>query len=328
MQVGSFRCGLIAFALAISLCAAAKCQGQPTSNEHKQPNRARQHRATDDAWPWPVTWQAKGAAVIAEQQATATSNCQKTDDKPKDDEDSHLYDRISAKASQIQAHYSRRQFQIGIPLGIISLLAAVFTGWAAWAAAAAAKSAQSSVEFSKMQLLSLERAFVFCDGIYAIDTENEDATPLFSIKFINSGKTPTRHGRVYWSWQLFTPDIPNDFEFANYGSALPGTTFIGPGAGVTLGPIPVGRQYLNAALERKGVLYFWAWCEYDDIFEGTTRHRTEYCCRLAPQTSVDPAGGQQKVGIAFWYHEKFNGTDDDCIRPIETGSPKNPLPPK
>ncbi len=52
------------------------------------------------------------------------------------------------------------------------------------------------------------------------------------------------------------------------------------------------------------------WAEYDDVFSGTKRHRTEFCHELI--VGGNPAAG--KATITLSVYPRFNGMDEECLR--------------
>jgi hypothetical protein len=77
-------------------------------------------------------------------------------------------------------------------------------------------------------------------------------------------------------------------------------------------------------------LYLWGWAEYDDVFPGTPRRRTEFCYRIfvmgdPTDATVGNEPGPQKVSFRWHLHNSHNGADGECGTPLRTGSPKNPL---
>lgn len=56
-------------------------------------------------------------------------------------------------------------------------------------------------------------------------------------------------------------------------------------------------------------VFIWGWADYDDIFDATPRHRTEFCCRVV----VIPQNPAQMM-VRFETYRMHNGYDDDCFR--------------
>jgi hypothetical protein len=193
-----------------------------------------------------------------------------------------------------------------------------------------AEAANLAANVAKSALIDTERAFIFC-AKQTLSMPDEPYTPdsrcIIQIEWSNKGKTWTKHGLQYVSWR--GPEAPIDltYDFPNLGdNPTPGRIFIGPGGTAFGGPILIPPFNIIEALERRRHLYVWGWIEYDDIFSNTPRHRTEFCFEVIPilRPSELP-DGQRSVVATFQYFQSHNGAHDDCIKPIETGSPKNPL---
>jgi hypothetical protein len=54
----------------------------------------------------------------------------------------------------------------------------------------------------------------------------------------------------------------------------------------------------------------WGWAEYNDIFEGTPRHRTEFCADVL----VSPDQKAADFGITLAVCPKYNGADDEAMK--------------
>jgi hypothetical protein len=118
------------------------------------------------------------------------------------------------------------------------------------------------------------------------------------------------------SCQKLRNDLPSDFAFPD--SNLFGHGLIGPDSEIYTPIIRIGASELEP-IDQSHEWYFWGWVEYDDIFIGTTRHRTEFCFQLdrvrLPVTS--------EFWIAFKPHSRFNAADGDCLRPIDPHTNKS-----
>lgn len=196
----------------------------------------------------------------------------------------------------------------------------------------AANAALKSAKVAKSALKDIERALVYCKlPIIEMPTDppfTAESPFLVMFELINSGKTWTKNGIAHMSWGITREPINDQFTFPNYG-VIPGEIFIPPASTVTLGPLFIPHRHIKEAMEGRAYLYVWGWCEYDDIFEDTPRHRTEICYFLRPiQRHSDRDDGMHRALMAFTNHHRHNGADDDCMKPIETTSLKNPLPAK
>jgi hypothetical protein len=161
------------------------------------------------------------------------------------------------------------------------------------------------------------------------DIQNATVQPVWE----NGGTTPARNGRSHVSWKYFVGSIPTDLELADFDETgnrivtddkyLP--LAIGP-RGLAHSPVIVidGATIRNVR-ENQGRLLIWGWAEYDDIFEGSPRHRTEFCYQM------NVTGSLSQSHIAFSLYKRFNGMDAECERyaaePLFVAPSSSPLPP-
>jgi hypothetical protein len=114
-----------------------------------------------------------------------------------------------------------------------------------------------------------------------------------------------------FSFRSFLDRMPDDFDFAD--SEPPKHDVIGPRAVLTLPGIDVPATELESSIGKDLRWYIWAWVEYDDIFQGTRRHRTEYCCEV----SIRRHPVTNEIGIGFPISGKFNGADGEGLVPYD-----------
>lgn len=332
MQNAAFRCGLIAFLFMAGCSSPAAQDARQHRSGKSQGNTEYRQPEAEQPWNWPITWQPKRTAVISGDDASKASVYKyKCEDPPTREDADACQQRRSAQATE-------DQYWMGFWAALASAAAAAFTGWAAWEAGKAATSAKDAADVAKSALTDIERAFVFCTNQEISPPINNDTKlGMFTIAFgfSNTGKTWAKHCRTYMSWKSFDSIMPEAFDFCDqnpipeqkWAEKEPGKTFIGPNGRINLGPVMIPSRFIIDALEGRGHVYIWAWCEYDDIFQGTKRHRTEFCVRVQPlHAPIEPEAGKKAVSAAFIHHNTFNGADDDCLKPLQTGSPKNPLP--
>jgi len=188
------------------------------------------------------------------------------------------------------------------------------------AAKAAITSNQIAVYNAEQQL----RAYIFVKNI-TLEKHRHPGVPSardtiipgpvhtysFCIIWENSGQTPARNMMVNFNFRSFPNQMPGDFDFPDSRPA--DRDVIGPRAILTLPGMDIPAAEIEVGFSQKLRWYIWAWVEYDDIFEGTPRHRTEYCCEVTvrrhPVTNA--------IGIGFPNHGKFNGADGEGLRPYD-----------
>jgi hypothetical protein len=62
--------------------------------------------------------------------------------------------------------------------------------------------------------------------------------------------------------------------------------------------------------------YLWGWIEYDDIFPGSVRHRTEFCFQIIFERLPPTNEGW----LRYEPYSRFNAADEDCMRPIDSAT--------
>lgn len=201
----------------------------------------------------------------------------------------------------------------------------------------AVEAADNSTRLVGSALIATQRAYVTLrefrvnvTRLSAIeDIQNATVQPVWE----NGGTTPARNGRSHVSWKYFTGSIPADLELADFDETgnrivtddkyLP--LAIGP-RGLAHSPvILIDGPTIRNVRENQGRVLIWGWAEYDDVFEGSPRHRTEFCYQM------NVTGSLSQSHIAFSLYKRFNGMDAECERqapmPLSLASPADaPMP--
>jgi hypothetical protein len=238
------------------------------------------------------------------------------------------------------AFFTKGLFLATVVLGIATiglLIAAFFQSRDMKASITAAKDAASAardqVELSRHALISVERAMVFLSKTHCMADVKRSTGQVIDWTFYaileNAGSTPTRNMFMHTNWYYFAGGMPEDFAFHDISSGpverVP--VAMGPKSTTWSGECEVPIDIIQATRKKEGQLYLWGWVEYDDIFEGTPRHRTEYCMQVNvvgdPTTHELPGTpGSPHVPFLYQGHKKYNGLDEECMRPIQTASSK------
>jgi hypothetical protein len=79
--------------------------------------------------------------------------------------------------------------------------------------------------------------------------------------------------------------------------------------------IPFSPNDIHSTMRGDTRLFIWGWVEYDDIFEGSRRHRTEYCNELLTDGFEVPIERREITSRVYGRH---NGYDDHCYRSLQT----------
>jgi len=109
-----------------------------------------------------------------------------------------------------------------------------------------------------------------------------------------------------WNW-TGTAELAN---FAFPDSTAFGHGIIGPASEIHGPSIPIAAHVFEPVNDTEWV--FWGWVEYDDIFSGTPRHRTEFAfqiVRTRPPNSTE-------LCVSFQPLDRFNAIDGGCTRPF------------
>jgi hypothetical protein len=124
----------------------------------------------------------------------------------------------------------------------------------------------------------------------------------------NGGPTPTRMGLININHELRDDRLPNDFGFLDGDK----TEFAAIGArGEYQSPhFFVTISDVEKIVAKKKKLYVWGWIDYNDVFDGTPRHRTEFCYDITP----DEIPNKGDIYLRFPAFGRFNGVDGDCVR--------------
>jgi len=103
-------------------------------------------------------------------------------------------------------------------------------------------------------------------------------------------------------------ELPDDFSFPDgeisESAAIGARGIFGtPGFFVAIADV-------KRVIAKTKRLYFWGWIDYDDVFDDTPRHRTEFCFDVSPDEVED----RGQTYMRFPAHGRYNGADGDCVR--------------
>jgi hypothetical protein len=213
---------------------------------------------------------------------------------------------------------------LGIVATVVSVYALVWIGrtWdqarkSANAAIVAAEAAvQANIDTREVSQRQL-RAYVTLDDIRPVNigrpNHTDDDLRIY-IRWKNAGQTPARNIRWDVNHGVFNV-VPADFDFPPSKSAGIRQATMGPGQ-ITrdISHLVAGVDASNAGF-RDDVILVWGWIEYSDAFNGTPRHRTEFC------VAIDITLGDKDVRkCEILTDTDHNGADDDCLKqPLTTG---------
>jgi len=193
-------------------------------------------------------------------------------------------------------------------------------------ARAAADAAKKSADVAEKSLVATQRALVFPSKIHTMAGISQKAGGAvvdwtFFIVWENAGATPTRHMYMQTNWQSFATELGDDFDFPDLGAPplrrVP--IVLGPKSTTFSGECVIPIDILVGAAERRNHVYLWGWVEYNDIFDDTRRHRSEYSVQIIvagdPKVPHFP-GDPSSPNLPFFYRGgfKYSGMDEECFR--------------
>jgi hypothetical protein len=172
-----------------------------------------------------------------------------------------------------------------------------------------ANAAQKSADVSEQALIATQRAFIVIKEIsvalYREADQPEGQFAGWKIQPIlqNTGKTPAHDTIVYTNVEARNSELPDEFAFPNKGDDEEIATVTGPQSTANAGHFQLSIAQVREITQRTFHVYLYGSAEYNDVFEGTPRHRTEYCHRVTVVS--DPARPHPKC-LDFPTHKKHN----------------------
>jgi hypothetical protein len=184
---------------------------------------------------------------------------------------------------------------------------------------------QDSIEVARRAAIATENAFTLTERafVFVRDARIEiHKDPMsrqivaFAGKIVweNSGDTPTKNLRIHTNLRLFSTLLPGNFDFPDVNPTR-ASMLIGPKAAASTMPLVILAHQLKDVRDGIAHLYMYGWAEYNDIFPGTKRHRTEFCHKWLISGDITAT---ESFGAQFIWHDRYNGADDDCIKPLQT----------
>lgn len=190
------------------------------------------------------------------------------------------------------------------------------------AVGAAVTSNQIAVTTSEQQL----RAYVTAEAVDFVihrhtymgangqPTEGSAHTYQVSVVLRNGGQTPATNVITNVSCASMGRKELGTFGFPEFD--LRGHGVIGPGQKMFTPFFRVKADKLQNTPAEVG-WYFWGWVEYDDVFTGSIRHRTEFCFEI--DHALLPTG---EFWVGFKPTERFNAIDWGCSREFNAAENK------
>jgi hypothetical protein len=151
---------------------------------------------------------------------------------------------------------------------------------------------------------------------------NEDTGEIvgwnLQVIWKNAGQTPTRQCVFVVNRGIAPKRLPETYDtFPDAEGQRRQKVLIAPNGFVRSGDFYFSLDELQRVREGKAFCYLFGWIDYNDVFEGTPRHRTEFCVAILIDT--DPA--TKNCDFTFAIFGPLNGHDEDCHRRPEAYDP-------
>ena len=157
------------------------------------------------------------------------------------------------------------------------------------------------------------RAYVFLKNVQLLKIFDKYGASIVAyrvmVEWQNTGKTPTRKARTNINYEISEKDLPKEFSFPDsdvirYATFGPNQTVSSEGIEIHL----VDVEHISTGARN---LHIWGWVEYNDVFDNTPRHRTEFSNRVLIR-------GEPRLNVPLLWEmqptENHNGSDDECFR--------------
>jgi hypothetical protein len=192
----------------------------------------------------------------------------------------------------------------------------------AGAALKAAEATESSVEIAKSALRDTERPFVYLKTVDVlierapstfgpIDHTGTLGTILgkiisctFTPLWGNSGRTPARRVLTYSNIKKFDSQLPDSVSFDE--DVIPKSGVLGPNTEMYGIGSKIDEDEYYKLLGNELTMIIMGWADYDDVFPGTSRHRTEFCLQ------IKIVRNEEGTRVVLPSYSRLNGFDDEC----------------
>lgn len=202
----------------------------------------------------------------------------------------------------------------GAVTAVATVFIAVFTVVLSIVSRRQAVLTRDSVRIAERALTTAERAFVFVedfdpDVVYGFQGSGADNRIINHLairpRWRNNGNTPTKNMAIIVNWTLWPTDLPETHSYAYGEGEKPSPMFLGPKATEWSEPIKIPANVATDALKGKQVIFIWGCATYNDIFDRTPEHFTQWCYKLVfTRTSPQPL-------TQFVAFGPYNGSDED-----------------
>jgi hypothetical protein len=181
------------------------------------------------------------------------------------------------------------------------------------AARESSAAARTSAEVAQRGLVLTQRATVVVKepkAVWLWDEEQGLVGCRLFVTWHNVGSTPTSNMLAAIMGQALEKRPPQDYVVAK-GSPRIQPVMAGPNSSVNGSHINIPVELVADILDHKAHYLLRGWAEYDDVFDNTPRHRTEFCYLVEFEGDLDA----RKVQALFHVHGKHNRHYDCHAKP-------------
>jgi len=134
------------------------------------------------------------------------------------------------------------------------------------------------------------------------------------VVWANSGETPARTGLSQSNWQAWPYELPDGFNFPDLATSDKRPFVLSP-KGIGSTPLVIPMENFDSVIQGKSHTFVWGWVVYHDIFQGTSKHLTEYCVELANIRATKPDVTDPTADLTWQTTtcKEHNCYDEDCI---------------
>jgi hypothetical protein len=194
------------------------------------------------------------------------------------------------------------------------LIYTVFTAVIMIASICSAIFAQRSAQAAHESYISTQRAFITVNELsivpeYSVNDPTNFMGWTFAPVIENSGSTPTKFLKLVVRAQ---PQGPASDPESLYPSGTKIRMLVGPKSKVTVPATPDSGLWIPNgsilwAAKGQTTVYVFGAIHYDDVFENTPEHITDYCFQIEAKGDGSPS-----TKISYRFCPRWNCADDEC----------------
>jgi len=180
-----------------------------------------------------------------------------------------------------------------------------------------AEAAKKSADVAEKTLLIIQRPIIAVErfeDFATVDPDKKIVTAWTFRAFIkNSGESTAVNGHNHINLAYRGTDLPDDFDYHDVQSKRPDAISIVTAKQENeLLNFVIGIEYAMAIYGGDRKMFFYGWFEYDDTFEDTKRHRTEFAFKIGFPN--DPRNPTFHKAMSFdVYGSRYNCIDKGCL---------------